>query len=52
MGATRLGPAFDAGFLTPAMFIGLVDSPVTHFLPLHADPKKDCVAPITIASGT
>ena len=50
--ATRLGPAFDAGFVTPAMFIGLVEARASHFLPLHADPKKDCLAPIEIVSGS
>ncbi|HVU52968.1 MAG TPA: hypothetical protein VHL80_19935 [Polyangia bacterium] len=50
--ATRLGPAVDAGSVTPAMFVGLVLSPASRFLPLHADPAKDCVAPIAIASGS
>jgi hypothetical protein len=49
--AARLGPGFEAGAVTPAMFVGLVRSNAQRFLPLHAD-SKDCVAPIALASGS
>jgi hypothetical protein len=44
--AARLGPKLDADFLTPALFIGVVESPVHRWLPLDVDEAKDCVAPI------
>jgi hypothetical protein len=46
--ATRLGANFDAGFVTPALFVGVIESPIHEWLPLHAEADKDCVAPITI----
>jgi hypothetical protein len=49
--ASRLGATFDAAFVTPALFIGVVESPLHRWMPLHADGDKDCVAPITVASG-
>jgi hypothetical protein len=49
--ATRLGPNFDAGFLTPALFVAFVQSSMPAWLPLHADPEKDCMAPIAFAAG-
>jgi hypothetical protein len=48
---TRLGPSFDPGFVTPAMFVGLIESPMRRWLPLHVDPVRDCVAPIVIGPG-
>jgi hypothetical protein len=50
--ATRLGPTFDADNLKPALFVGLVESELERWLPLHADPAKDCIAPIEIAAGS
>jgi hypothetical protein len=49
--ATRLGASFDAGFVTPALFVGTVESTTHHWLPLHADAAQDCVAPIAVTSG-
>ena len=46
--ATRLGVSFDASFVTPALFVGTVESTMHDWLPLHAD-AKDCVAPLTVA---
>jgi hypothetical protein len=48
--AARLGPGFDAGAATPALLLGVVESPLERWLPLRADAAKDCVAPITLAS--
>ena len=50
--ATRLGPSFDADSVTPALFVGVVESTLGRWLPLRADAEKDCVAPITFAPGT
>jgi hypothetical protein len=50
--ATRLGPSFDAGFVTPALFVGIIESTLHRWLPLHADAEKDCVAPIAIGAPT
>jgi hypothetical protein len=46
--ATRLGPSLDAGFLSPVMLVGTVESLQGRWLPLHVDPEKDCVAPIVV----
>jgi hypothetical protein len=46
--ATRLGPTFQADFLTPSLFLGLVESELGRWLPLHADAAKDCIAPLAI----
>jgi hypothetical protein len=43
--------AFDPGALSPVMFIGLSNSTVNSWLPLRADPKTDCVAPIATSSA-
>jgi hypothetical protein len=48
----RLGPNFDAGAATPALLVGVVESPLERWLPLQADAAKDCVAPLTVASGS
>jgi hypothetical protein len=48
--AARLGPTFDAGALTPALFVGIVESTLDRWVPLHADAEKDCVAPLTVPS--
>jgi hypothetical protein len=44
--ARRLGVPFDAAFVSPVHLIGMVESSTERWLPLHADPEKDCVAPI------
>ncbi|MDB4980137.1 MAG: hypothetical protein JWM82_889 [Myxococcales bacterium] len=45
----RLGPSFDAGFVSPVMFIGIVESSMSRWQPLHIDPETDCLAPIVSA---
>jgi hypothetical protein len=45
----RLGPTFDPAFVSPALFIGVVESSLRRWLPLHVDAAKDCVAPIAVA---
>lgn len=45
----RLGPNFEPDFVSPVLFVGVVESPLHRWLPLHVDVKKDCVAPIEIA---
>ena len=49
--ASRLGPKFEADFLTPALFIGVVESPVHRWLPLTVDEAQDCLAPIVAGAG-
>ena len=44
--ALRLGPKFDADALTPALFVGVIESSMHRWLPLDVDEAKDCVAPI------
>jgi hypothetical protein len=45
----RLGPSFDPGFVSPVLFVGVVESSLHKWLPLHVDAARDCVAPIAIA---
>ncbi len=45
----RLGPGFDAGFVSPVMFIGIVETSMSRWQPLHTDPAADCLAPIVSA---
>ena len=47
--AARLGSTFDPGFVSPALAIGVVESPLHRWMPLHADAATDCIAPITVA---
>ena len=44
-GARRMDPALAS----PALIVALVESSQDHWLPLHADPERDCVAPIAIS---
>jgi hypothetical protein len=39
--------AFDPAALSPVLIIGASDSAFNRWLPLRADPKTDCLAPIT-----
>ncbi len=43
--------AFDPARLSPALIIATVESSTQAWLPLSADPKVDCVAPIAISSA-
>jgi hypothetical protein len=47
--ADRLGPSFNMDLVSPVVFVGVVESPLRRWLPLHPDAKKDCVAPIEIS---
>jgi hypothetical protein len=49
--AARLGPTFDPGAMAPAALVGVIESRLDRWLPLHAD-EKDCLAPIESASGS
>jgi hypothetical protein len=46
LGATG---GWDPGALSPVMFVALADSTLGRWLPLRADPGKDCLAPIVTA---
>jgi hypothetical protein len=37
---------FDPALLSPVLFIAVSESTFSYWLPLHVDPKTDCVAPI------
>ncbi|MBC8132000.1 MAG: hypothetical protein H7X95_03390 [Deltaproteobacteria bacterium] len=41
---------FDPGSLSPLLFIAVSESLFSRWLPLRADPKADCVAPVVIDS--
>jgi hypothetical protein len=41
--------AFDPGALTPMLFVGASDPAFARWLPLRADPARDCLAPIVAA---
>ena len=47
----RLGPTFNVDLVSPVLFVGVVESPLQRWLPLRADAKKDCVAPIEVSPG-
>jgi hypothetical protein len=49
--AARLagGGGFDPAALSPVLLIAVAQSTFSRWLPLRADPKTDCVAPIVIA---
>jgi hypothetical protein len=49
--AERLGPSFNLDLVSPVLFVGVVESPLGRWLPLHPDAKKDCIAPIEISLG-
>jgi hypothetical protein len=49
--AERLGPTFDPEALSPVLTIGVIESPLSRWLSLHADPATDCVAPISVAQN-
>ena len=41
----------DPALASPALIVALVESSQEHWLPLLADPERDCVAPIAISSA-
>jgi hypothetical protein len=45
----RLGAGFNLDLVSPVLFVGVIESPLNRWLPLHPDAKKDCVAPIEIS---
>jgi hypothetical protein len=49
--AARLpaGANFDPGALSPVLLIAVAQSSFSRWLPLRADPRTDCLAPIVIA---
>ncbi len=49
--ASRLGAKFEADFLSPALFIGTVQSPSHKWMPLEVDEAKDCIAPIVTTNA-
>jgi hypothetical protein len=48
--ATMLGSSFDPAAQSPVLMVAVAESNLSHWLPLRADPQKDCVAPIEIGS--
>jgi hypothetical protein len=50
--ATLLGAdsSFDAAAQSPVLFVAVAESNFGDWLPLRANPQKDCVAPIVIES--
>jgi hypothetical protein len=49
--AERLGPTFNVDLVSPVLFVGVIESSLRRWLPLHPDAKKDCIAPIEISLG-
>ncbi|MES1157490.1 MAG: hypothetical protein ABUL67_00195 [Haliangium ochraceum] len=43
---------FDPASLSPLLFVAAAETMFNDWLPLRADPKTDCVAPIVISSST
>ncbi len=43
-----VGAAFDPTALSPVLFLGASNPDLNRWLPLRADPKTDCVAPIAV----
>jgi hypothetical protein len=43
--------AFDPALVSPALIVAMIESSVERWLPLHADPKVDCVAPIVVSGN-
>jgi hypothetical protein len=43
-------PRFNPALLSPALIVATVESDLESWLPLTADPKTDCIAPIAISS--
>jgi hypothetical protein len=51
--ATVSGNAtFQPDVLSPAAVVGMVQSPVEYWMPLSADPARDCEAPVVASSGS
>jgi hypothetical protein len=48
--AARLGPGFDPELASPVMFVGVVESNMYRWLPIHAD-ATDCLAPIGVGQN-
>jgi hypothetical protein len=46
------GGGFDPQALSPVLIIGGTDQMFGTWMPLHADPQADCVAPIKVAEGS
>jgi hypothetical protein len=47
-GGAAGGPGYDPGALSPVLIVGTDDTTFSRWLPLRADPAKDCVAPIAV----
>jgi hypothetical protein len=47
-GTQARAEAFDPAALSPVLFVASAQTRFSRWLPLRADPKTDCVAPITI----
>jgi hypothetical protein len=45
----RLGASFDPDFVSPVLFIGVVESSIQRWVPMHTDVARDCLAPIDVA---
>jgi hypothetical protein len=45
------GTALDARVSAPVLIVGTVESPSERWLPLPADPERDCVAPISVGAA-
>ena len=48
--ATLLGSGFDPAAQSPVLCVAVAESTFGHWLPLRANPEKDCLAPIVIGS--
>jgi hypothetical protein len=47
---TLLGSTFDPAAQSPVLVVAMAESTLGRWLPLRADPEKDCLAPIEIGS--
>jgi hypothetical protein len=47
--AERLGANFNIDLVSPVLFVGVVESPLSKWLPLRPNAKKDCLAPIEVS---
>jgi hypothetical protein len=52
VGALAGGGGFDPQALSPVLIVGGTDQMFGTWMPLRADPKADCVAPIKVAEGS
>ena len=43
--------SFDPDVVSPALMLALIESSTEQWLPLRADPKSDCVAPIAVGAA-